>query len=424
MMARGGAGAAEPCDDGSAIYENPAALHATSGQVYALGATAIFPTSSFESDRGTHTSLASRTPKVPPHLYLRPYSSARAAVGVGIYTPYGLSTEWPRDFEGRFLSYKSAMRTTYVQPTASFAVTPAISVGAGIVLAMGDVSLYRRADLASVPLGVPGGPTFGLLVPERTDFIDSALTSSWATGVGANLGVTLKGGERWRVGARYLTHVRLDYDGAVAFSPAGSDFRVTKPNALGIPVGAPLDAAVAQVRASLQNQSARTSIDLPAQFVAGVSLHPATRLTVLGDYHWVGWSSFDTVTLDFSQTVPPDEALIQNYRNTSAVHLGMEYRASNRFVWRAGYMANQAAAPPETVTPLLPDAPRQHVTAGIGMRLSRRANLDAAYQFVRHGDRRGRVVDPPAGMTPTTALNSGLFRSRADLLALTVTIRP
>jgi hypothetical protein len=50
--------------------------------------------------------------------------------------------------------------------------------------------------------------------------------------------------------------------------------------------------------------------------------------------------------------------------------------------------------------------------------------LDLAYQFVGHADRRGRTVNPAPGELPTAALNSGVYRSRGDLLGLTVTFRP
>ena len=90
---------------------------------------------------------------------------------------------------------------------------------------------------------------------------------------------------------------------------------------------------------------------------------------------------------------------------------------------RAGYAYNQAAAPDETVTPLLPEASRNHFTAGLGWTPRANLTLDLAYQFVRHADRRGRVVNPPPGEAPTVALNSGLYRSRADLLGFTLTYR-
>jgi opacity protein-like surface antigen len=63
------------------------------------------------------------------------------------------------------------------------------------------------------------------------------------------------------------------------------------------------------------------------------------------------------------------------------------------------------------------------VTAGVGWNFHSSMTIDVAYQFVRHADRRGRVVNPAAGELPTVALNSGVYRSRADLLGITLTYK-
>jgi long-chain fatty acid transport protein len=218
--------------------------------------------------------------------------------------------------------------------------------------------------------------------------------------------------------------VKLSYDGDATFTPVPGTFRVTKPNPLGLPVGAPLDGLVGQALAALPNQPAETELDMPAQFVAGVAVHATPRVAVFADYQWVEWSTFDIVTLDFSAASPPDEHLVQNYRDTSAIRLGTEIGLSPAVQLRGGYAYTQAAAPDETVTPLLPEAQRNHVTVGLGWRPRGRMSVDLAYQFIANADRRGRTVDPPPGQLPTVALNSGVYRSTGTLLGLSITFRP
>jgi long-chain fatty acid transport protein len=162
---------------------------------------------------------------------------------------------------------------------------------------------------------------------------------------------------------------------------------------------------------------------MPAQLVVGLSVHVSRRLKLFTDYQWIDWSAFDTVTLDFSQPIPPDEPLVQNYRDTSAARVGVEFQTGPALRLSAGYFYNQAAAPDEGVTPLLPEARRNHMTAGLGWNLRPSITLDVAYQFVRHADRRGRIVNPAPGELPTVALNSGLYRTRGDLLGITLTYR-
>jgi long-chain fatty acid transport protein len=421
---RAGAGVAEPCNDGSALFVNPAGLTGRPGILIGAGGSLIIGSSRFTSDIRVTTDLE-RNPKLAPHGYLIWGATERLAIGVGVYTPYGLGLEWPADFEGRFLSYKSELQTLYVQPTVAYALHDRVSVGAGLTIARGrSIKLYRREDLSSVPLPTVPGLTFAALVEPGTDFADTRLDGSAGTRLGANLGVLVKVSERLRAGAKYLTATTLEFEGTATFRPAGQDFVVTRPNVLELPVGTPLTPFVGEIRAALQDQPVRTELDMPAQFVAGVSVHPAGRLTVLADYHWVGWSAFDRVALDFAGPVPADEVFVQNYRDTSALRVGIDVEATQAVRLRAGYAFTQAAAPDETVTPLLPESRRNHMAGGIGWRVGPAVTVDVAYHYIRYDDRRGRVVNPPPRQAPTPALNSGVYQSRGDLLGITLTYRP
>jgi len=446
-MGRGTAGVAAPCDDGSAVYVNPAWLARNSGVLISGGGILIHGVATFTSDIGTATTTDNDLATVP-HAYAIVPLGRKVTFGIGGYAPYGLSVNWPITFAGRFVSYNTDLKTFYVQPTVAYALNDAIAIGGGVTVVSGKVTLHRREDLARVPLGTTG-LTFGALVDNETDFVDTTLSSSWGHGVGANVGASVTLGPAFRVGVSYLTRVSLDFNGRATFQPAAGSVHVTKPNPLGLPVGTPLDPFVAQAQSALQDQPAATAFDMPAQFVVGVSGQASERLTLLADYQWVGWSAFKTVTLEFSNPLPPTETLVQNYRDTGAMRLGTEYVVKRDDLepagavlrgirLRGGYFFNQAAAPDENVTPLLPEAKRHHLTAGVsidfgeiqnrGTRprpgMSSHWSIDLAYQYVHHADRRGRTVNPPAGELPTTALNSGVYGSRSDLFSMMVTFRP
>ena len=423
-MGRAGAGVAEPCQDGSAIFLNPAGLAGRRGVTVSGGVTLISGSAEFESDTGI-TSNTEDTLQWPPHAYFSYGLSDRLAIGVGLYVPYGLGVKWPLSFSGRFVSYDSTLTTAYIQPTAAWATANGrIAVGGGLTIALSSVELNRREDLARVPLPSVPGLTFGALVDSETDFANTTLTSSTATGVGGNIGVIVKAGEQFRVGARFLTRITLSYDGTATFTAVPGTFVVTKTNPLGLPVGTPLDSGVALALSALPDQDVATELPMPAQFIVGASYHPTTALTFFGDYQWTGWSAFDAVTLDFSLPTPPDEILVQNYSDTSAIRIGAEFASGPTLTFRGGYAFNSAAAPDETVTPLLPEAKRNHFTGGVSWTPAPKVSLDVAYQFIAHADRRGRTVNPPSGTAPTVDLNSGVYRSRSDLVGVTLTYRP
>jgi len=83
---------------------------------------------------------------------------------------------------------------------------------------------------------------------------------------------------------------------------------------------------------------------------------------------------------------------------------------------RGGWLHHSAAAPPQTVTPLLPEAERNEMTMGLGLPIGRRGHVDLAYQHIWQADRRGRTIDVPRGPA-SSALNNGLYTATANLFA-------
>ena len=418
-MGRGAAGVAQPCDDGSAIAVNPGAIVGREGVTFGSGGLLVFGNGSFTSDDSTRTELESSVAPVP-YGYFVYGVSPRLAFGIGGYVPYGLGVKWPLDFAGRFVSFDSTLKSIYLQPTVGYAITSALSVGGGATIAISSVELNRREDLARVPLGATG-LSFGALVNDQTDFATTQLSASGSTGVGFNLGARFRADDRVQLGIRYMSGITLEYEGDATFTPVPGSITVTKPNPLGLPIGTPLDPFVGQVMSNLPNQSATTELELPAQLVVGAAVRATPQFTLFADYQWVNWSVFDTVTLDFSNPSTPDEQLVQSYSDTGALRLGAEFALNPGLQLRGGYSYTQAAAPDQTVTPLLPEAQRNHFMVGAGWAFNPRFTLDLAYHFVAHDDRRGRVVNPTPGSN--VDLNSGIYRSRGDLLGITLTYR-
>jgi long-chain fatty acid transport protein len=426
-MGRAGTGVATPCADGSAVFYNPAAVGDTAGLVISGGVTVIAAQGSFTDDlTGTRTNL-DNDPIPVPHAFVA-YGLKNIGLGVGVFFPYGLGTKWPTTFEGRFSGYDNMLRSMYIQPTAAYH-SGKVSIGAALDIVVGSVELNQRLDLfeQAAPPPAPAGTTLGGIgVPFHTQFANAALDAGGATGVGGHAGITFKLSDQLALGARYMTRVKLDYSGTATFTPVATGIVLPAGNLFGVPAGTPLDAVVAPNFAAggpLSNQNVTTSITMPDQLAAGVTFKPTSSLTVLADYTWVHWQVFDTLTLTFSNAATPTRRVIENYRNTSGVRLGAELKQSDKLTLRGGWIYHQAAAPPETVTPLLPEGTRNEFAGGIGFHLMTNLRADLAYQYIAQQDRRGRVREAPPGQAPSTALNSGLYSFHAHLVALTLTVR-
>jgi long-chain fatty acid transport protein len=424
QMGRAGTGVAAPCSNASAVFANPAGIvNDQAGPRWNLsfGVTAIAPTFNFtDSLTGTTTDAVKNTIPVPNFYVTRQMGQLRGrpwAIGIGVFAPYGLVSEWPETFSGRFLAYYSDLKSVYVQPTAAVQLEPGFSVGAGLDVIYSQVKLRQRADLSGnqVPSAtVPPGTTFGQLgIPAGTDFADAELTGS-GTSVGGHFGLLVTS-PRFNFGLRYLLRATAGISGDAAFTqvptgivlPPGSPLNPTA-NAV------PLDSVLAPTFSSrLARQGAAVDIPLPDQLVVGAAYRPTQKLRVLLDVQVTFWSAFEELELVFDSI--GTQTQWEDYRNTIGVRLGGEYTVNPTLTLRAGGLYQQAAAPPQTVTPLLPEAERQEVTLGGSIRIGARGQLDFAYQHIWQADRRGRIVAPTARGENGARVNSGLYGGGARL---------
>jgi long-chain fatty acid transport protein len=415
-MAMGGAGVAGPCDEGSAVFFNPAGLALATRTVLNVGGTLIGPYGDFTSDTGVTTDLEKKWIPAPAVYLAKPIGGGRSVVGFGVMAPYGLTLEWPRNFEGRFLAYKVGLQVVYVQPTYAFKVTDRFLVGGGIDLSYAKVELHQRADLSVQR--ITGTPfTFANLgVPRGTDFADLTLEGDTIQ-AGFHVGVLARPTDRVAIGARYLSRQKVETDeGDLASEQIPTGFRLPVPLP-GVPAGTPVDALLAPLfgpGGRLASQKVATALYLPDQFVAGISVRPTDRTMVNVDYQYVNWSLFDVLEIEGENGL--SQRNIEDYRDSHGVRAGVEYRATDRFAVRAGLVAHTGAAPDQTVTPLLPEGKRVDFTGGFGYDVSDRVRLDVAYMYLFQPERRGRTTD--GGLErPTVQLNSGVYTFRANLFA-------
>jgi len=432
-MAQAGAAVAHPCGDASAIFFNPAGLLQTDGLTISGGATTILARGRFTSDYTRSETELQNDPVFAPHVYGAWRATSRLVVGLGAYVPYGLETKWPANWEGAFEGYDNGLRSIYVQPTVAYQVTDRIRVGAGPILGIGSVTLNQRLDASQQRIrgrNTPDDPSddvyFGAVgIPFHTAFADVSLDASGAVGWGAHVGLSVQVAEWLDVGARFMSPITFNYEGEATFEKVSTGLQLPPNNPItGQPNPLDLLLAPSFVDGPLVDQSVETKLTMPAQVVAGVSVRATERLRIQADYQWTGWSSFDAIPLDFENDVL-DRTREENYNNTSAIRVGGAYEATDALTVRAGYLFNQAAAPDRAVTPLLPEASRNHLTAGFNWQIIEAVGLNVAYQYLGQNDRRGRVRDTlPGEQTPTVAeLNSGLYAFHAHLIGTTFTIR-
>ena len=435
-MGRAGTGVAAPCPDGSALFFNPAGLAGLKGGHATIGVTLINVDGGFTDDILQRTSDLNDPLIALPQVYVSYAATPKLGIGVGLFAPYGLQTEWPLSFDGRFAGYKNIIRSVYIQPTVAYQVTPWLSLGGGLDIVRGSVELNQHLDLAEAPVPAtilpppPGAPPylFGQFgIAPGTDFANAHLEASKTT-VTAHWGGIIKINDNLSIGGRYLMHAKFDYSGTATFAQVLTNLTVPAALMVGplpIPAGTPIDALLASPPLNLFNtvlipQTVTTTITNPEQVVFGLAYKVNPAWTVFGDYQFTRWGKrFSVVNINFANPLL-NRVLYESYRNTNGFRVAAEWVKNAKWTLRGGYLYHQGAAPPETVTPLLPEGNRNEVTGGLTVKLAPHFTADLALQYIKQNDRRGRTREPIFNQVPTTGLNTGVYNFHAELFGLSL----
>src|SRR5262245_56704391 len=113
-------------DDGSALFHNPGGLAFQNGS-FSAGFTYItFSEAEFQGadpfPGSDATGEQETLQQFPPHVYWVKPISDKVKFGLGVNSPFGLAIEWADidDWEGRYLSTMSGLRSVDVNPTVAW----------------------------------------------------------------------------------------------------------------------------------------------------------------------------------------------------------------------------------------------------------------------------------------------------------------
>ena len=357
VLGMGGAGTVS-VHDASADFYNPAALVALQGKQVYFGGTWLSTHVSFagvDPYPGLGTTEKMKTGAFfPPEFYWTNHVGSRWAYGVGVNAPFGLGVDWenPDTFTGRERVTKGTLRTINANLSLAYAPTPEWSFGAGFD------ALYAGVELHNVMAEVVPGGGGGKLNVARAE-----LKGGYKPGYGYNLGVLWSPDKLWQFGLTYRGNVDVKIDdGDATFT------QVMTGNAA-------FDAAVTAGLPPAQKVA--TTLHFPSILSFGAAWKPSPGWTWEVDATQTGWSKFDNLPLTFKTTPAINDTIIENYGDSWRLSVGAEHQLKS-LTYRFGYYFDQAAAPSESMTPLLPDANRHGVTLGLGWTLGKNKawNLD------------------------------------------------
>jgi long-chain fatty acid transport protein len=438
---RGFAVTGSPCNDASAIYWNPAATTGLSGWSAYAGSAFISIDGSFTQDTTFRKFDAESPLAVVPHAFVNYHAAgSKLAYGVGLYVPYGLTSQWSDTFPGRFQAQKAAIQTIYVQPNIAYQIGNRWSIGGGPVIGRSSVELKQGLDLSQQLVPGGGGATFANLgIPAGTQFGTARLKGD-AMAYGFHVGAYGKVNDRWTVGVRFLSSLTFNYKSANATfaqvntgiilpannpiclsnSAACGDASTTRPDTLVAPMDAILSTQFAPGGA-LVAQGVQTEITHPAQVEAGFGYSGFKDWLISVDYAWVGWKQFKTLPVNFQGAATgSSRTLIEDYNNSSSSRVGAQRSFTNGAQLRAGFAGVASAAPDETVTPLLPEQDRAYYSLGGAYPLTKMFTVEGAYLRVQAPGKRGRIVERTSRAQTADQLNTGRYELSANVFSFSI----
>jgi long-chain fatty acid transport protein len=379
-------------DDPSAIFFNPALITHLPGSQIEVGTTLVYPSRKFTSAAdGTEVEGESRT-FFPSTAYFKTAVNEKVHLGLGIFSPFGLGTRWPDDWEGRYLATNSEIKSLAVNPVVAWQVLPNVSVAAGINVLWLDATLERKIPTTLIASQL----TSAGLLPDMGTLPDSGQKFSGdGTGIGYNLGLHIDLHERLSLGLSYRSTISVDIYGQTTFSEVpfflGELFPAT---------------------------GAQTKITLPQQVFAGLGYRVSERLVIETGVRWEGWSSFRELAISFEEPVVGESVLREprNWRDTYAVNVGGKYQVTDRTSFLAGYLYGQNPIPGHTFEPSVPDADSHLFCIGTEVKFTKvKLALSYAYQKLEN---RGKNNMVGAGIG---AAANGKYESNLQLASIGMT---
>ncbi len=381
-MALGGAFTAI-VNDASAVYWNAAGMSFLEGTNFLLGAALIAPSTTFrgvtpEVDKSIMISQVF----YPPHFFVTHQISKQFSVGLGASVPFGLGTLWETDWVGRYLAVETELQTIAVPLVVSWRILDNLSISAGGSYHHGSVIIAQATSLSPF---------------EGDGFVK--LEGEVSSAFGYNFGFMWKPTDIVSVGASFKSEVEFDFEGTA--ESEGPE----------------------QLSSSLPSGDISAKLTTPLNIQGGVAVRVIKQLRLSADFQWVGWSSYDTLGVDFKDPAFEDIAAPRLYEDSYIIRFGAQYDFNDEFSLLGGVYFDKNPVQPENANPSLPDSDRLGFSLGVDAKITENFGISGSYLFIRSSEL--TVTNSNEIYTPYTEGNeesaskfNGTYNSFANLFSL------
>jgi long-chain fatty acid transport protein len=392
-------------NDASAMFFNPAAMAVVKGNQAIGNLSILMPTATIDGARGTRATAlggsaiaGNASPDdggqdaVLPSGYAVWSATQDLKFGVAITSPWGLVTDYPEDWVGRYHALHSSLATVNIQPSVSYRVMPTLTLGAGAQIQYSKARLSQAVDFASIVRASTGLP----LAPGSLDGASEVEGSSW--GAGAVAGLLLEPHDGTRVGLSFRSAVYQELKGTAQFT--------------NVPALSPAFSA------AFANTGGRAKIVTPEIVSLGGYQKINDAWAVMADVNWTNWSRFKDLTVRFDNPLRSPSTTEENWKDTWAVAIGAAYQPTKELTLRTGFAFDQSPVPSASRTPRIPDNNRFWLSAGAGYAFTDSFQVDIAWSHLFVPDASLNLTDTLASPGAFRGNLSGTYNDKVDIVSI------
>jgi long-chain fatty acid transport protein len=417
-LGRAQAGTAVARDDASVVTYNPAAMSNLDKTTVQADITLIDLTAEFSGggNAAAGTPLARPLtggnggdpgdPTVVPALAIvMPMSGALEGLtfGASVSAPFGLMTEYDRDWVGRYNAVKSVVKTVDLTLSAALQLHERFSVGVGFIYERAEATLTNavdfgsaicRANINACLLPTPATAAFG---PQRNDGFFQVHGDD--NGVGWLFGAQWQPTDKLLIGYSHRSEIDHELVGDLYFT---------------VPVA--VQAALGPSAAAFADGPGGANLTTPSTDTLSVSYDFSDTFRMMADVQQTDWHSLSSVIITRStgQTVGNEPF---HWQDSTLYALGAEFDMSDAITLRGGVAMDETPTNDTTRSPRLPDNDRMLYAVGLTWNASPSLSIDASYQRIE-------IDDPTVNLVSSSGSSlNGVYSGHADLFGVAAQYR-
>ncbi|MEG0795628.1 MAG: outer membrane protein transport protein [Odoribacter sp.] len=359
---------------------------------FSVGISAVSPRAKYIS--GDYSEETDNPVSTPIYAYAGFKIYDNFAAGIAFTTPYGSTLKWPKNWKGSNLIQDIALKSYVIQPTFSYKITDKLSIGAGLDLAIGKVTLSRalfspsefqllKAVVSQVdPTKLPDVAKQEIIktISEIDGAVPVSATLDGKANIraGFNVGIMYDVCDKVTLGLSYRSRIKMK----VKEGDAQLDYASLKIEKLFAQLG--------ELNPKLQvppmNEGTfKAELPLPSNTTLGVSYRPTKRWEVALDLQYVGWSAYDSLNVQFTPNVLNGYTIKaeKNYKNTIIARIGAQYEMTERLDLRAGIYYDQSPIRSNNYNPETPGMNKLGMSAGFTFEPVNHLQIDFAFLYIQ-----------------------------------------